>query len=129
MSTPPTSPPATRGGLLRDGAIAGAIAAVATVVIALIGRAADVDLRVRGQEIPAAAFAVWTVVGAAIGVVLALLLKQRRRFVAVTVAATLLSLIPPVAAEVDGATSAVLVLAHLVAAAVIIPALARRLPG
>ena len=109
--------------LVRRGAVAGAAAAVVTTATAAIARAADVALEVDGAAIPIAAFAMWTVIGAAVGVLLARLLGDRRRFVTVTVAATGLSLIPPIALPDHLATTAVLVGAHLLAAAIIIPAL------
>lgn len=115
--------------LIRRGAVAGAAAAIVTTATATIARAADVDLEVDGAAIPIAGFAMWTVIGAALGVVLARLLGDRRRFVAVTVAATGLSLIPPIALPDHLATTAVLVGAHLLAAAIIIPALSQPLPS
>ena len=114
--------------LVRSGAIAGAIAAVCTTVVAVTASAADVSLEIDAQAIPVAAFAWWTLVGAAVGVVLARLLRERRRFVVVTTVLVGLSLIPAIAAPDDTATRAVLVGAHLLAAAIIIPALSRRLP-
>ena len=77
--------------------------------------------------IPIPAFAWWTIVGAALGVVLARLLRERRRFVVVTTVAVGLSLIPAIAAPDDTATKAVLVGTHLLAAAIIIPTLSQRL--
>jgi hypothetical protein len=65
------------------------------------------------------------VVGAALGIVPALLLRDARRFVAVTAAAVILSLIPAIAGPDDASTKAVLVGAHLLAAAIIIPPLCR----
>ena len=54
-------------GLIRRGAVAGAIAAVGTTAVAAIARAADVSLEVDATPIPIPAFALWTVVGAALG--------------------------------------------------------------
>ena len=113
--------------LVRRGAVAGVAAAIVTTATAAIARAADVALEVDGAAIPIAAFAMWTVIGAALGVLLARLLGDRRRFVTVTVAATGLSLIPPIALPDHLATTAVLVGAHLLAAAIIIPALSQPL--
>ena len=118
--------PTTRG-LVRSGALAGAIAAVCTTVVAAIASAADVSLEVNAQAIPIPAFAWWTLVGAAVGVVLARFLRERRRFVLVTTVAAGLSLIPPIAAPDDTATTAVLVGIHILAAGIIIPTLSRRL--
>jgi L-alanine-DL-glutamate epimerase-like enolase superfamily enzyme len=114
--------------LVRRGAIAGVAAAIVTTATAAIARSADVALEVDGAAIPVAAFAMWTLVGAALGVALARVLGNRRRFVAVTVAATVLSLIPPLALPDEGSSTLVLVAAHLLAAAIVIPALGRLLP-
>jgi hypothetical protein len=118
--------PSTRR-LVRSGALAGAIAAVSTTVVAAIARAGDVSLEIDGTAIPIPAFAWWTIVGAALGVVLARLLRVRRRFVVVTTIAAVLSLIPAIATPDDTATKAVLVGAHLLAAAIIVPILSQRL--
>ena len=123
----PTQPSTRR--LVRSGALAGAIAAVCTTVVAAIASAADVSLEINGEAIPIPAFAWWTLVGAALGVVLARLLRERRRFVVVTAVAVGLSLIPPLTAADDTATKAVLVGTHLLAAAIIIPTLSRQLAG
>ena len=113
--------------LVRRGALAGAAAAVCTTAMAAVARGADVSLEVDAAAIPIAAFAFWTLIGSALGVLMARLIRARRRFLVVTVAATGLSLIPPIALPDDSATKAVLVAAHLLAAAVIIPLLSRGL--
>ena len=118
--------PSTRR-LVQIGALAGAIAAVCTTVVAAIASAADVSLEINAKAIPIPAFAWWTVIGAALGVVLARLLRERRRFVVVTTVAAGLSLIPAIAAPDDTATKAVLVGTHLLAAGIIIPTLSQRL--
>ena len=118
--------PSTRR-LVRSGALAGAIAAVCTTVVAAIARAANVSLDINATAIPIPAFAWWTIIGAALGVVLARLLRERRRFVVVTTVAAGLSLIPAIAAPDDTATKAVLVGSHLLAAAIIIPTLSQQL--
>ncbi|MBC7633950.1 DUF6069 family protein [Aeromicrobium sp.] len=111
--------------LVRRGALAGAAAAVCTSALAATARTADVSLEVDAAAIPIAAFAFWTLIGTALGVFMARLLRPRRRFLVVTVAATGLSLIPPIALPDDSATKAVLVAAHLLAAAIIVPILSR----
>jgi len=118
--------PSTRR-LFRSGALSGAIAAGCTTVVAAVASAAEVSLAVDGTAIPIPAFAWWTLIGAAVGVVLARLLRERRRFLIVTTVATGLSLVPAIAVPDDTATRAVLVGAHLLAAAIIIPTLSRRL--
>ena len=115
------------GRLVRSGALAGAIAAICTTVVAAIASAAGVSLEINAEAIPIPAFAWWTIIGAVLGIVLARLLRDRRRFVVVTTVAVGLSLIPAIAAPDDTATKAVLVGAHILAAAIIIPTLSRRL--
>jgi hypothetical protein len=113
--------------LVRRGGFAGTVAAVCTTAVAAIARVAGVNLEVDAVAIPIAAFALWTLVGSALGVLLARLLRTRRRFLAVTIVATGLSLIPPIALPDTTATKAILVATHLLAAAIIIPSLSRGL--
>ncbi|MDI1288963.1 MAG: DUF6069 family protein [bacterium] len=119
--------PTTFRSLLGIGAVAGALAAFCTTMVAAIANAAGVSLEVGGEQIPVAAFAFWTLAGSAIGIVLAQLLRDRRRFVVVTLAITGLSLIPAVALADDNGTKVILVGCHVVAAAILIPALGSRL--
>ena len=118
--------------LWRTGAKAGVVAAVATTVVAAVALAADVPLALDGEQIPLAGFAQMTLLGAAIGVVLAKALSRwsampRRTFVAATVALTALSTVPDLAAPATAASKIVLIATHLVAAAIVIPAIAGRL--
>ena len=115
--------------LASTGLLAGAVAAAGTTGVAAIARAADVDLEVHGSSIPLPAFALWTVVGAALGIVAARLLGDARRFVAVTLAITAVSLVPAIVLPDDTATKLVLAGTHLLAAVIVIPALSRRLAG
>lgn len=62
--------PSTRR-LVRSGALAGAIAAVCTTVVAAIASAADVSLEINATAIPIPALAWWTIIGAALGIVFA----------------------------------------------------------
>ena len=94
-----------------------------------MARAADVSLEIDGEAIPIAGFATMTLLGALLGVGLAFALKQRGRFIAVCSVLTAASLIPSIVQPDDTATVVVLVLSHLVAAAVIVPMLARQLPS
>lgn len=115
--------------LAPTGLLAGVVAAVGTTGVAAIARAADVGLEMDGSSIPLAAFALWTVVGAALGIVAARLLGDAHRFVVVTVAITAVSLVPAIVLPDDTATKLVLVGTHLLAAVIVIPALSRRLAG
>ena len=82
--------------------------------------------------IPLAGFTQVTLTLSLVGVVLAAVLSRRaarprRTFVRVTAILTALSLVPPFLIGTDGPSAAVLVATHLLAAAVVIPALAVRL--
>ncbi|WP_341728520.1 DUF6069 family protein [Brooklawnia sp.] len=112
--------------LALPGLLAGLIAAVCTVAVAAIARALGIGLEVQSEPIPLPAFALWCLVGSGIGIVLAWLLRNRRRFIIVAAIGTVLSLIPPIAFPDDIATKAVLVATHLIAAAIVIPILGRR---
>ncbi|GAB3812794.1 DUF6069 family protein [Micromonospora zhanjiangensis] len=129
-TTPATT--STIGALIRTGVVATAAASVSTVAVAAAGHAAGVSLDVAGAPIPVSGFGVLTAVFSLIGVVIAALLarfarRPRRAFVRLTVALTVLSLVPDVIVAAGPATKALLMFTHLVAAAIVIPAVARRL--
>jgi hypothetical protein len=122
----------TRPALVVPALAAVTAAAVATATIALIANAAGVDFVSRGEPIPPAGFAVMTAMLAVPGIVLAAALRRwagrpRRTWVRSTVTLTVLSLAAPFVLRTDGASVAVLMLTHLVAAAIVIPAVASRL--
>ncbi len=128
-TAPPTS--ADRS-IWRTAGTAGVIAAVATTVIGAVAKAADVPLVVGEIEIQVPMFAVLTLLGAALGGLIATVLQKRNRqprrtFLITTVVLTALSFIPDLTADATTATKLTLIGAHLVAAAVIIPALAARI--
>ncbi|GIJ35929.1 DUF6069 family protein [Verrucosispora sp. WMMD703] len=123
--------PAT-GALIGTGVVATAAASVATMAVAAAGNAAGVSLDIGAAPIPVAGFSVLTAFFSLIGVVIAALLSRfarrpRRTFVRTTVVLTVLSLVPDVIVDAGPATKALLMLTHLVAAAIVIPAVARRL--
>ncbi|KZB82951.1 DUF6069 family protein [Amycolatopsis regifaucium] len=118
--------------LLIGGSTAAVAAAVATAAVAAAGEAAGISLAVGGAPIPVAGFAVLTVVFSMVGLVLALVLarsvrRPRQVFVRTTVVLTALSLVPDVLADASTATRLLLMLTHVVAAAIVIPVVARRL--
>jgi hypothetical protein len=126
----PTTAPAKP--LIRDGLAAAAVAAAATATVAAVGDFAGISLNVAGAPIPVTGFAMLTVIFSVVGLVLALVLarfarRPRTAFVRTTIALTALSLVPDVLADATTATKALLMLTHLVAAAIVIPAIARRL--
>ena len=104
----------------------------ATPVVAAAGLAAGISLDIAGAPIPVPGFATLTaffsVIGLAIAVVLARMARHPRRvWIRTTVALTALSLVPDLIVAAAPATKALLMLTHLVAAAIVVPAVARRL--
>ncbi|RVX40942.1 hypothetical protein EDD27_3390 [Nonomuraea polychroma] len=129
VTTTATSParPLVIGGL-----IAAVVAGAATAAIAAVGAFAGISLVVGGMPIPVSGFAVLTVVFSVVGLVLALVLartvrRPRTVFVRTTVVLTVLSLVPDALVDAPAATRVLLMLAHVVAAAIVVPAIARRL--
>ncbi|MFS8198045.1 DUF6069 family protein [Streptomyces sp. CWNU-52B] len=130
--------PATRP-VWQVGALAVLAGAVVTEAFALVARAAGVPMAAaspgatEAAEIPVGGFAGGVLFWSVAGVVLALALarwarRPARTFLVVTVALTALSLAgPAVAPHTATSTQIVLAVSHVVAAAVIIPPLARRL--
>ncbi len=118
--------------LIAGGLLATAVAAVATSAVAAAGDLAGISLAAGGEQIPVAGFAMLTAVFSVLGLVLALVLARTVRhprtvFVRATIALTALSLVPDVLADATTATEVLLMVTHLVAAAIVIPAVARRL--
>jgi hypothetical protein len=127
-----TTTMSTRPRLVRTGVIAGLVAGAATSAFAAVVHAAGVPLEVGGEAIPVIGFAQVTFVAAMIGTLLAVGLRRRaqhpaRTFVRTTVALTVLSFVPDVLADAPGGTRLALAISHVVAAAIVIPALASRL--
>ena len=109
---------------------------VATVLAAALARAAGVDFEVPdgGEIIPLPGFAVVTGFFSVVGIVIAAALRRwsarpAERFVGITVLLTAISLVPPLIVGAGAATSTALIGLHLVAAAIVIPSLARNLRG
>ncbi len=120
--------------LAVTGVVAALAAMVATTVGAAAARAADVDFAVSGSDetIPVSGVAVVTGLFSLIGIVIAIVLQRwsarpAERFVWTAVSLTAISLVPPVLAAANTATAVSLIGLHLVAAAVMIPALAWRM--
>jgi hypothetical protein len=117
--------------LAATGAVATLAAVVLTTLAAALAEAGGVDLAVPkdGETIPLSGIAFVTGVFSAVGVVIAAVgLRWTTRpaewFVRTTVSLTALSLVPPVLSGAEAATVMALMTLHLVAAAVMIPALA-----
>jgi hypothetical protein len=136
MSTTATTltatPAATRpaSSLRRSTVVSGLVAAAVTTAAAAALHAAGVGFEVDGEMIPLLGFAQMVLLGAVLGGLLLAGLNRwsssaRRRFVQTTVALTALSCVPSVALPDDAGTQIALVALHVLAAAIIVPAVAR----
>jgi hypothetical protein len=126
------APATSTRSLLATGVGATALACVATPLVAAAGHAAGISLDIGGAPIPVPGFATLTAFFSVIGLVIAVLLARfarhpRRTWIRTTVVLTALSLVPDVIVDAAPATQALLMLTHLVAAAIVVPAVARRL--
>ena len=118
--------------LVGAGLAATVKAALATTLVAAAGSAAGISLNVAGGPIPVPGFGVMTAIFSVVGIVIAVALarfafRARTAFVRTTVALTALSFGPDLAADAASTTKALLMTTHAVAAAIVIPAIARRL--
>ncbi|TDE48022.1 hypothetical protein E1295_21875 [Nonomuraea mesophila] len=125
---------ASTKNLIAGGLAATAAAAVATAGVAAAGELAGIGLAVGGAPIPPSGFATLTVILSVLGLVLALVLARTTRrprvaFVRTTMVLTALSLLPDVLVDAPTATKALLMLTHVVAAAIVVPVIARRMPA
>lgn len=121
-------------GLVLTGFVATLAAMVATAVAAALCRAAGVDFEMPdgGETIPVSGVAVVTGVFSVVGVVVAVALlrwsaRPAERFVWTAGTLTVISLVPPLVSGASTGTTAALIGLHLLAAAVMIPALTRAL--
>lgn len=121
--------------LAVTGLVATVAAMVVTTLAAALARAAGVDFEIPdggGETIPLGGFTVVTGFFSLVGVVIAAVLlrfsgRPARRFGWTAVALAALSIVPPFLVGAATTTAIALVVLHLVAAAVMIPALTRSL--
>ena len=116
--------------LRRSTVVTGLVAAAVTTAAAAVADAAGVSFEIEGEVIPLLGFAQMVVIGAVIGGLLLAGLNRwsssaRTRFVQSTVALTALSCVPSVAMPDDAGTQITLVALHVLAAAIVVPVLAR----
>jgi len=127
-TTTSASSTTTSRSLWRTGLAAGVAAAAATCAVAGVAHAAGVSLETApGEAIPVYAFGQLTLFFTIVGVLIARTLSRRASrphstFVRTTLVLTALSLVPDVIVSAGAATKATLMLTHLVAAAIVIPA-------
>ena len=129
-----TSPTHRLRGVARSGFIATLAAMAATTLAAALAQAVGVDFEIPdgGETIPLPGFAVVTGFFSVIGIVMAAALlrwsaRPAVRFVWTAVSLTAISLVAPLLSGANTATITALLGLHLVAAAVMIPTLARSL--
>jgi peptidoglycan/LPS O-acetylase OafA/YrhL len=133
-SVVPAGRPATRS-LWRTGVAVGLAAAGAAVAVASVAHALDVPIETApGATIPIIGFGQLTLFFTAIGVLLARAIGRRARrprstLLRTTVGLTALSLVPDVMLSAGTTTKLTFMLTHLVAAAIVIPALASCVPA
>lgn len=131
-STAPTTA-AGRRPVWKHGIAAALVASVATTVLAAVASAAGISFAgSTGAGIPIAGFAQLTLVFSLVGVGMAAVMarkarRPRRTFVRTAVALTILSFVPDLTFGFDAGSAATLIALHAVAAAIVVPTLARRL--
>ncbi len=116
----------------RAGLGYGAVAGLATTTLAAVAHTLGVSLEVSGEAIPVLAFAQVTMMCTLIGIGLAALFARRasrphRTFLISTFTLTALSFVPDITADATTSTKLTLMATHVLAAAIVIPALAGRL--
>jgi Family of unknown function (DUF6069) len=122
-----------RQPLWKQGVAASLAAAVTTTVLAALASAAGVTFADRsGASIPISGFSQLTLVFSLAGVGIAALMSRKARrphrtFVRTAVAMTVLSFVPDLTFGFAPTSAATLIMLHTVAAAIVVPTLARRL--
>ena len=112
--------------LFGTGVLATVAASVATPIVAAAATVVGISLDIGGAPIPVLGFGTLTAFFSLVGVVMAVAMarfarRPRSTFVRTTVVLTALSLVPDVIAPAAPTTKALLMLTHLVAAAIVDP--------
>lgn len=133
-TTVPSIASDSASSLWRPGLKAGVVAAVATTTVASVASALGVSFEsAPGDAIPLLGFAQLTLLFTVVGVLMARTIRNHGRqprstFTRTAVALTVLSVVPDLSMSFDAASKLTLMLTHIVAAAIVIPALSSRLP-
>jgi hypothetical protein len=128
-----SAPAIERQPVWKHGIAAAVVASVATTVLAAVASAAGISFAdSTGASIPIAGFAQLTLVFSLVGVGIAAIMARkvhqpRPTFVRTAVALTALSFVPDLTFGFDAGSAATLITLHTVAAAIVVPTLARRL--
>ena len=101
-------------------------------MVAAAGQAVGLSTAVGGAPIPTSGFAVMTLIFAVLGLGIATALRwfagrPRTAWIRTTVVLTALSFVPDLLVDAAVSTKLLLIVTHVVAAAIVIPAVARRL--
>jgi hypothetical protein len=130
--TAAVAPP--RPALWKGALGSGLVAAVATITTAAVASGLGVSLEIAGEAIPVAGFGTVTLMCVTAGYLVALAVRRfssrpATTWVRVAVVLTALSFVPDLTADATTATKLTLMLTHVIAAAIVIPVIARRLPA
>ena len=134
---PKSTATGTTKDLLRTAGLAIVGAGVLNTIVGLVADASGVGMAVKGfgadvrEAIPVFAYFVSTIFGGIVGIVLAFIMRRsgaaKKTFYVVTGVLTAISLIGPLTADATTGTKVILEITHVLAAAIIIPALAKSL--
>jgi hypothetical protein len=133
IATPAQAQPAQRESVWKHGLGAAVVASIATTSLAAIASSAGVSFADNsGAAIPTAGFTTLTLAFSIVGVLIAAVLartasRPRSTFVRTALVLTALSFIPDLTYGFDAGSAIVLIALHTVAAAIVVPTLARRL--
>lgn len=133
-STGSSVPATERQSIWKHGVVAAVVAAIATTVLAAIASAVGVSFSDgTGESIPLPVFTVLTLIFSLVGVGIAVVMARKARrprstFLRTVVALLVLSVVPSLAIGFDAGSAVTLVALHLVAAAIVVPVLLKRLP-
>ncbi|MEV6694586.1 DUF6069 family protein [Micromonospora sp. NPDC051196] len=134
LSPSPQASDAGRQPLWKHGVAAAVVAAITTTVLAAIASAAGVSFGQGTDEtIPIPMFTILTLVFSLIGVAIAAVMarkarKPRSTFVRTAIVLIVLSFVPNLTFGFDAGSAVTLMALHVVAAAIVVPVLAKRLP-
>jgi hypothetical protein len=127
------TPTAARQAIWKAGVAAAVVASATTTALAALASADGVSFAdSTGASIPNSAVAELTLIFSLVGVGLAAVIarrarRPRRTFVATTIALYALSIVPDLTFGFDTSSATALITLHTVAAAIVVPTLARRL--
>lgn len=132
-ATPVLTQSVQRQSVWKHGLAAAVLASVATTSLAAIASAAGVSFADKtGADIPIGGFTTLTLAFSVVGVLIAAVLARRVRqprstFTRTTLVLVALSYVPDLTYGFDAASTVTLIALHTVAAAIVVPVLARRL--